>query len=446
MTHVAPYKKKIVQDFVNALNEYPIVGALDVESLPAAQLQKIRAKLRGRFVIKMTKRKFIKLALEQVKEKKKGIEELENHLKGMPALIFSKENPFLLGKILRESKSKAPAKPGQTAPNDIEIKAGPTPFMPGPIIGELGAIGLKTSVEAGKVVINFDKLVVREGEKIPANIADILTRLGIEPMEVGLSLNAVYENGIIYEKDILSIDEQTYIDMIRTSASEAFNLAVFSRYLTKETTEFLVKKAFNEAKSLALSREIISDVVLEKMIVEAERAMLNLKKGVRIEEKEIGKKEKIAETEKEKVSKEKKEIKEEISKKEEILPEKITQEPKLGEIKEADKIEVKAEVTEEDMKKAEEFIKELQKKGFDGGGEASREAEDLPSVNELVEKMKRFAKEGKGPSSEKILESAEEEKLPSLQELAKQAKRREMEKRLKEVPSAHDLAKKMKEK
>jgi large subunit ribosomal protein L10 len=42
-----------------------------------------------------------------------------------------------LYKILQKSKSSAPAKAGQTAPNDIYVKAGKTSFAPGPIIGEL---------------------------------------------------------------------------------------------------------------------------------------------------------------------------------------------------------------------------------------------------------------------------------------------------------------------
>jgi len=65
----------------------------------------------------------------------------------MPALLFTKENPFKLYNKLQKSKSSAPAKAGQTAPSEIVVPKGPTPFAPGPIIGELGALGIKTAVE-----------------------------------------------------------------------------------------------------------------------------------------------------------------------------------------------------------------------------------------------------------------------------------------------------------
>ncbi|MCK4521968.1 MAG: 50S ribosomal protein L10, partial [Nanoarchaeota archaeon] len=211
--HVADYKKRIVDTFVKLIKEYPIVGAVNMEGMPTPQLQKMREEIRKKnIVLLMTKRRLLKIAIENAKSDKKGIEEIGKYLNGMPALIFSKENPFKLSKLLSSSKSKAPAKGGQTAPNDIVVKAGGTSFAPGPIIGELGALGIKSGVEGGKVAIKEDCVVCKEGGKISAKLAEILTRLGIEPMEVGLDLVAVYEDGLIFKKDVLAIDEKEFID------------------------------------------------------------------------------------------------------------------------------------------------------------------------------------------------------------------------------------------
>ena len=80
--------------------------------------------------------------------------------------------------------------------------------IPTSIIGELGAIGIKAGIEGGKVAIKEDAVVVKDGEVINANVAAILTRLGIEPMEIGLDLVAAYEKGSIFDKKILGVDEQ----------------------------------------------------------------------------------------------------------------------------------------------------------------------------------------------------------------------------------------------
>ena len=140
--HVADYKKEIVSNLANLITQYPIIGIVNMENLPAPQLQKMRAQLRGSFFITMTKKRLIRLAFEQTKSEKKGIEKLEEHLGGEPALIFTKENPFKLSRTLQRNKSPAPAKAGQTAPRDIMVSKGATSFAPGPIIGELAVAGI----------------------------------------------------------------------------------------------------------------------------------------------------------------------------------------------------------------------------------------------------------------------------------------------------------------
>jgi large subunit ribosomal protein L10 len=201
----------------------------------------------------------------------------------MPALLFTKENPFALCKRLQKNKSKAPAKAGQTAPNDIIVPAGPTPFQPGPIIGELAVIGIKSGVEDGKVAVKENSVVAKAGDVIKAEVASILTRLGIEPMEIGLDLVATYEKGEIFTKDVLSIDEQEYIDNLTKAATWSINLAIESAFPTKETTEMLIVKAFNDAKALAIEQNIISDLIAGDMIEKAEREMLSLKTDAKIE-------------------------------------------------------------------------------------------------------------------------------------------------------------------
>lgn len=272
-------KEKIgtVQEFVTLLEEYPIIGVVNMNNLPTKQLQNMRAQLRQTVVLRMTKRRLMKKAIEQVKAKKKGIEQLEQYMEGMPALLFTRDNPFALQKKLAKNKSKAPAKTGQLAPNDIEIKAGPTTFAPGPIIGELGAIGLKAGIEGGKVAIKADTIVAHKGDVISEKLASILTRLGIEPMEIGLDLTAVYENGSIFTKQVLAIDESQYKNNIAQAGQWAFNLAVEAAYLSKEIIQVLVQKAYKDSKSLAVDRGILAKELVSDILVAAHRQMLGVK-------------------------------------------------------------------------------------------------------------------------------------------------------------------------
>ena len=73
---VSKGKKKSVDEFSKLLDTYPIVGIVDMENLPSKQLQSIRGKLRDSVLIRLTKKRLLKLAIDKAKEKKKGIEKL----------------------------------------------------------------------------------------------------------------------------------------------------------------------------------------------------------------------------------------------------------------------------------------------------------------------------------------------------------------------------------
>jgi large subunit ribosomal protein L10 len=254
--------------------DYPIIAAVNMENLPTRQLQNMRATLRGKVVMKMSKRRLMAFALKQCASKKAGVEQLVPQLKGMPALLFTKENPFSLYKTLSNNKSTAPIRGGQVAPKDIIVPAGATSFAPGPIIGQLGQVGIAAGIDQGKVVIKKDSLVAKAGAIVKPELASILTRLGIEPMEIGLDVTAVYENGEIFSKDILSIDEKKFLENLMQAHQWAFNLAVEAGILNKDTTEFMVCKAFNDAKALAVEQGILADLVIADIIAKAHNQML----------------------------------------------------------------------------------------------------------------------------------------------------------------------------
>jgi large subunit ribosomal protein L10 len=229
----------------------------------------------------MTKKRLMKIVIEKVKDDKKGIEELLKFFGGMPALLFTKDDPYVLSKIIQKNMSNAPIKEGQTAPNDIIIKAGPTPFSPGPIIGELGMLKVKATIEGGKVVIKNDTLVVKEGDVVGKKLADILTRLGEEPMKIGLNLVAVYDKGEILTKDVLFVDEQEYLDKIALANSWALNLAMESGYVTGDTIKIFLSKAYHGAVALAVKTNIVTDETIKNLLAkaEAEANMLKAKEG-----------------------------------------------------------------------------------------------------------------------------------------------------------------------
>jgi len=270
--HVAEWKKNKVEEIKRLIDSYKTIGIIDMANMPSSQLQKMKAQLKDRILIVMTRLRLIKLALENKKDSKKGLSELEKYFKGVPALIFSNEDSFKISKTLIKNKSPAAAKPGQTAPYDIMIPKGPTPFTPGPVIAELSQLGLKTSVEAGKISIKDDTVVAKAGAVISDKLANVLAKLGIEPMEIGLNLVATYENGNVYDGSILRIDEKEYTDNIKKLYKESLNLALNINFLIKDTMEITIKKAYLDTLALANSIKFEVDKETAKPEVQEQKS------------------------------------------------------------------------------------------------------------------------------------------------------------------------------
>jgi len=292
-SHVAQWKKDEVKKLADLIRKHKIVGIVDLMFLPSLQLQKMRVNLKGKALLKMSRLPLIKLAIEQVSKDYKGIEELSERAVGLCAIILSNENPFKLAKILNDPKSSAPAKAGQIAPNDIIVPAGPTSFAPGPIIGELGRVGIKSGVEDGKIAIKEDKLLVREGEEIDKDKASVLARLGIEPMEIGINLLGVYENGVVFDKKVLAIDEKGFMQNLRSAVVNAFALTLGLAYPTADNVKLLISRAFRESKAIVDEVGILTSENVGDELIKAERGGLSLKSKLglpevvpKVEEKE----------------------------------------------------------------------------------------------------------------------------------------------------------------
>jgi large subunit ribosomal protein L10 len=278
--HVKESKQKLVHEVSQLIDKYPIVGIVNMENLPAKQLANMRSQLRGKVVLVMTKKRILKIALEH--SKKDNIKALEPYLKGMPALLLTEQNPFSLFKLLKKNRSKAAIKGGQKAPSDIVVHAGATNFAPGPVIGELGGFKIKAGIEGGKVVIKEDRVVAQEDEVVTEKLAGLLTRLGIEPMEIGLSLTAVFEKGEVLSSKVLDIDEDAFKASLQAAASEAFNLAVYAAVMNADTTNALLSKAHREAYALAKEAKITTSETIKEQLAQAEAEMLSVKEAANI--------------------------------------------------------------------------------------------------------------------------------------------------------------------
>lgn len=266
---INPRNKEFANRIRAYAKQYSIIGVVDVEGLPAMQFQRIRASLKKTAEVLIVKKNLIELVLEELEKDFPGVSKLVEKANGIVGLVFTNDNPFSMYKSVKKSKSAAPAKAGAVAPKDIVVPAGPTSFSPGPIIGELGALKIKAGINAGKVEIKEDAVVAKEGDVISVQLAGILGRLGIEPMEVGLNIKAVYEGGLVYTRDVLDVDEGEILSDLGNEASRAFRLALGLEYMTKETVPVFLGEAARDSLGLGVGIAYPAAQTMQRLLSKA---------------------------------------------------------------------------------------------------------------------------------------------------------------------------------
>ncbi len=259
MSTAIDQKKQIINDIVSLAERYPTAAVVQLEGIGSSTIQKIRASLREKATeIKVGKNTIKKIALEEAAKKKKGIDKLVDHFVGSCGLVFTEMNPFRLQKFLVANQMPAYAKIGQISPVSVSIPAGSTNLEPGPVIGQLNALGLPTRIERGKIRITKNTEILKIGDEVTPPHAEVLRRLGILPFKAGLSVTTAFEAGELIDGTSLIIDEELTFAQISNAYNNAIALALEVAYPSPETIRFLLQRAATSAKSLAVEANIIT--------------------------------------------------------------------------------------------------------------------------------------------------------------------------------------------
>jgi len=137
------------------------------------------------------------------------------------------------------------------------------------MLGKLQQRGLQVQVQDGSIHVQEPGVIIEKGDTITRDDAEILSQLGIEPLEIGLDLDIAYSEGEIFEAEELDIDVDEYRSDVEAAASSAFNLAVNAGIINETTAETIVQEAVRKAKSLAISEGLPMEETIEEALAHA---------------------------------------------------------------------------------------------------------------------------------------------------------------------------------
>ena len=124
--------------------------------------------------------------------------------------------------MLLANKVPAAARAGAIAPCEVTVPAQNTGLGPEKT-SFFQALGITTKISRGTIEILSDVQLIKTGDKVGASEATLLNMLNISPFSFGLIIQQVFDNGSIYNPEVLDITEQAlhsrFLEGVRNVAS-----------------------------------------------------------------------------------------------------------------------------------------------------------------------------------------------------------------------------------
>jgi large subunit ribosomal protein L10 len=269
-----PKKKRLMyQELQDLPAKYNVIALSKMTKVRATQLMSIRKKFRNEIKIRIIKNKVAIRAFEKVKGIA-GIDSLSKQLEGQCALMFTNVSPFKLNLIFSQNKVFLAAKGGDVATKEIMVPAGNTGIAPGPVLSEFKVANVPTKIDQGTIWINKDTVVAKPGQVISMQLASLLSKLNVKPIEAGIAVNFAIAEGLLFKEQDLRINLEEYRDELVRSFQQALTLATEAGYMTPETVKPLLVKAQQQARSLAAEAGYLTpetaDIVLPRAQAKAQ--------------------------------------------------------------------------------------------------------------------------------------------------------------------------------
>lgn len=248
------WKAKYFEKLVSFMTEYPKVMVVGVDNVGSNQMQKIRLQLRGRGELILGKNTMMRKCIRDNLENFPAFEELLPSLYGNVGLLFTKGDLKELRDLLGEHRVDAPARTGAIAPVDVHIPKGGTGLSPDKT-NFFQALAIPTKIAMGSIEILNDIHLIVKGTKVGASEAALLTMLKIQPFKYGLELTKVYDNGSVYDPDILDITNDVILGKFMAGVANVAAASLAIGYPTLASVPHSIVKGFKNLLAIAVAAD-----------------------------------------------------------------------------------------------------------------------------------------------------------------------------------------------
>jgi len=238
------------------LDEYSQILCVAADNVGSNQLQNIRRGLRGDSVVLMGKNTMMKRSV-RIHSEKTGNTAFLNLiplLQGNVGLIFTKGDLKEVSEEVAKYKVGAPARVGLIAPIDVVVPPGNTGLDPSQT-SFFQVLNIATKINKGTVEIITPVELIKKGDKVGSSEAALLAKLGIRPFSYGLVVLNVYDNGSVFNPEVLDLTDDDLVEKFACGVAMVTSLALAISYPTIAAAPHMFINAYKNLLAIAVATE-----------------------------------------------------------------------------------------------------------------------------------------------------------------------------------------------
>jgi large subunit ribosomal protein L10 len=261
-------KTEMYQQLLELPKKYKTISVIKMRKVRSTQILPLRKTLKGEVEFVCVKNNIAQKALETLDIP--GIKEISAELQGQLLFIFTNMSPFKLNVLLGKNKIMMGARSGDIASMDIVVPAKNTGIAPGPMLTEFKNAGIPTKIDQGTIWIAKDTTPVMKGGIINEQLASLLGKLDIKPVEAGISLYSAVDEGLKYTEEEMIVDVEKTRNTFTQFHQEATSLSIEVGYITADNISQILNKASQSARSVSIESGFMTDETKEQILQKAD--------------------------------------------------------------------------------------------------------------------------------------------------------------------------------
>jgi large subunit ribosomal protein LP0 len=249
------WKQNYFEKLENAIRNHSKFLLVNADNVASLQFAQIRAALRGKAHIVMGKNTMMKKVIRGL------IDEFPDYEKVLPLLVQNVGFVFTNGDLketrdeVLTHKKAAPARAGAMSPVEVIVPAQNTGMGPEKT-SFFQALNIQTKIARGTIEIVSPVHLLKPGDKVGQSESTLLNMLKISPFTYGLEVVACYDEGSVFEPQVLDITEDDIRARFMTAVNNVAAVSLNIGYPTAVSAPHSIANGLKKLIAIAAATDI----------------------------------------------------------------------------------------------------------------------------------------------------------------------------------------------